>query len=46
MITGEQVRAVRKLLGWSLLKLAREADVDVGTLFYFEGHNSTRHPLN
>lgn len=36
MIAGEQVKAARKLLGWSLLKLAREADTDVSTLFYFE----------
>ena len=36
MITGEQVKAARKLLGWSQLKLALEANVNTGTLVAIE----------
>ena len=36
MITGEQVKAARSLLGWSLEKLAREAALSKRTLELFE----------
>jgi transcriptional regulator with XRE-family HTH domain len=36
MITGEQVRVARKLLGWSQLALALEAGVTQGTVANFE----------
>jgi transcriptional regulator with XRE-family HTH domain len=36
MITGEQVRAARKLLGWSQMTLALEASVDQSTVLKFE----------
>jgi transcriptional regulator with XRE-family HTH domain len=36
MITGEQVKAARKLLGWSQLALALEAGVTQGTIANFE----------
>lgn len=36
MITGGQIRAGRKLLGWSQLKLALEASVSTRTLLNIE----------
>jgi len=36
MITGEQVKAARNLLGWSQMKLALEADISQKTLANFE----------
>jgi transcriptional regulator with XRE-family HTH domain len=36
MITGEQVRAARKLLGWSQMALALEAHVEQSTVTNFE----------
>jgi ribosome-binding protein aMBF1 (putative translation factor) len=36
MITGEQVKAARKLLGWSQMTLALEARVDPTTVAKFE----------
>jgi transcriptional regulator with XRE-family HTH domain len=36
MITGEQIRAARKLLGWSQLALALEASLDQSTVAKFE----------
>jgi ribosome-binding protein aMBF1 (putative translation factor) len=36
MITGEQVKAARKLLGWSHVMLALEASVDQSTVMKFE----------
>ena len=36
MITGEQVKAARKLIGWSQLKLALEANVNPATLVDIE----------
>jgi transcriptional regulator with XRE-family HTH domain len=36
MITGEQVRDARKLLGWSQMTLALEASVDQSTVVKFE----------
>jgi transcriptional regulator with XRE-family HTH domain len=36
MITGEQVRAARKLLGWSQLTLALEAGLNQTTVVKFE----------
>jgi transcriptional regulator with XRE-family HTH domain len=36
MITGEQVKAARNLLGWSQLRLALEANVNTGTLVSIE----------
>jgi transcriptional regulator with XRE-family HTH domain len=36
MITGDQVKAARKLLGWSQLALALEASVTQGTIANFE----------
>jgi transcriptional regulator with XRE-family HTH domain len=36
MITGEEAKAARKLLGWSQMTLAVEADVALQTLAYFE----------
>ena len=36
MITGEQVKVARTLLGWSLEKLAREAALSKRTLEFFE----------
>jgi transcriptional regulator with XRE-family HTH domain len=43
MITGEQVRTARKLLGWSQFKLALEANVNTGTLVEIEKRRS--HPV-
>jgi transcriptional regulator with XRE-family HTH domain len=40
MITGEQVKAARKLLGWSQLTLALEARVDQSTVTKFEAGKS------
>jgi transcriptional regulator with XRE-family HTH domain len=36
MITGEQVKAARKLLGWSQMTLALEAGVEQSTITKFE----------
>jgi transcriptional regulator with XRE-family HTH domain len=36
MITGEQVKAARKLLGWSQLTLSLEASVATSTVINFE----------
>jgi transcriptional regulator with XRE-family HTH domain len=36
MITGEQVKAARKLLGWSQMLLALEASLDQTTVAKFE----------
>ena len=36
MITGEQVKAARKLLGWSQMKLASEANIDPSIIGKFE----------
>ena len=36
MITGEQVRAARKLLGWAQMTLALEANVALQTIAKFE----------
>jgi predicted transcriptional regulator len=36
MITGEHVKAARKLLGWSQMALALEAKVDQSTVTKFE----------
>jgi transcriptional regulator with XRE-family HTH domain len=36
MITGEQVRAARKLLGWPQMTLALEASVTPSTVLKFE----------
>jgi transcriptional regulator with XRE-family HTH domain len=36
MITGEQVKAARKLLGWSQMTLALEANVEQSTIAKFE----------
>ena len=36
MITGEQVKAARKLLGWSQMTLALEASFDQSTVAKFE----------
>jgi transcriptional regulator with XRE-family HTH domain len=36
MITGEQVKAARKLLRWSQIKLADEAGIDLMTVTRFE----------
>jgi transcriptional regulator with XRE-family HTH domain len=36
MITGEQIKAARKLLGWSQMTLAFEARVDQSTVAKFE----------
>ena len=36
MITREQVKAARKLLGWSQIKLADEAGIDLMTVTRFE----------
>jgi transcriptional regulator with XRE-family HTH domain len=36
MITGEQVKAARKLLGWSQMTLSLEADVEQSTITKFE----------
>jgi transcriptional regulator with XRE-family HTH domain len=36
MITGEQAKAARKLLGWSQMALALEANVSQGTVANFE----------
>jgi transcriptional regulator with XRE-family HTH domain len=36
MITGEQAKAARKLLGWSMRKLAREARISKSTLVRLE----------
>ena len=36
MITGEQVKVARKLLGWSQMKLASEANVDPPIIGKFE----------
>jgi transcriptional regulator with XRE-family HTH domain len=36
MITGEQVKAARKLLGWSQMTLALEASLDQSTIAKFE----------
>jgi transcriptional regulator with XRE-family HTH domain len=36
MITGEQMKAARALLGWSDVKLAREAGLDLSTIINFE----------
>jgi transcriptional regulator with XRE-family HTH domain len=36
MITGEQVKAARELLGWSQMTLALEASVDQSTVWKFE----------
>jgi transcriptional regulator with XRE-family HTH domain len=37
MITGKQVKAARRLLGWSQIELAFEANVDPSTIVKFEG---------
>jgi transcriptional regulator with XRE-family HTH domain len=37
MITGEQVKAARKLLKWSQMMLAFEANADPSTIVKFEG---------
>jgi predicted transcriptional regulator len=43
MITNEQVKAARKLLGWSQMALSIEADVSLPTLVGFEkGRKTTR----
>jgi transcriptional regulator with XRE-family HTH domain len=42
MITGERVKAARKLLGWSQLALALEAGVTQGTVANFE--TGKKHP--
>jgi transcriptional regulator with XRE-family HTH domain len=44
MITGEQVKAARKLIGWSLLRLANEADADLSTLFNLEREQKQPRP--
>ena len=36
MITGEQVKAARKLLGWSQLKLSLEANVTTSSIVDIE----------
>jgi predicted transcriptional regulator len=36
MITGEHVKAARKQLGWSQMKLASEANVDPSIIARFE----------
>jgi transcriptional regulator with XRE-family HTH domain len=36
MITADQVKPARKLLGWSQVKLAQEADISQKTLANFE----------
>jgi transcriptional regulator with XRE-family HTH domain len=36
MITGEQIKAARKLLGWSQMTLALEASVATSTVTNFE----------
>ena len=36
MITGEQVKAARKQLGWSQMKLAWEANIDPSIIGKFE----------
>ena len=40
MITGEQVKAARKLLGWSQMTLALEARVEQSTVTKFERSES------
>jgi DNA-binding XRE family transcriptional regulator len=43
MITREQAKAARKLLGWSQMTLSIEADVSIPTLVGFErGQKLTR----
>ena len=43
MITREELKAARKLLGWSQMTLSIEADVSIPTLVGFErGQKSTR----
>jgi transcriptional regulator with XRE-family HTH domain len=37
MITGEQIRSARELLGWSRAQLAREAGMTVTSIAEFEG---------
>jgi transcriptional regulator with XRE-family HTH domain len=46
MITGEQLRAARKLLGWSQMALALEASVDPSTVTNFETGRSRRSVLS
>jgi transcriptional regulator with XRE-family HTH domain len=36
MITGDQVKAARNLLGWSQLRLAHETGLDPSTIAKFE----------
>jgi transcriptional regulator with XRE-family HTH domain len=36
MITGEQIKAARKLLGWSQMTLALEASIEQSTVAKFE----------
>jgi transcriptional regulator with XRE-family HTH domain len=36
MITGEQIKAARKLLGWSQMTLALEANIEQSTVANFE----------
>jgi transcriptional regulator with XRE-family HTH domain len=36
MITGEQVKAARKLLGWSQMTLALDAGINQATVMKFE----------
>jgi transcriptional regulator with XRE-family HTH domain len=36
MITGEQIKAARKLLGWSQMTLALEANIEQSTVAKFE----------
>jgi hypothetical protein len=48
MITGEQVKAARKLLGWSCTRLAGRADdISESTIRTFEdGHRPTDRKIN
>jgi len=45
-ITGEQVKAARELLGWTLLDLGYRAGVSEATVAAFEGAQRTIRPDN
>ena len=46
IITGEQVKAARQLLGWTLLDLGYRAGVSEATVAAFEGTRRTTRPDN